>query len=68
MRATVRKEFCPACQADTQQWVVRGSDGDCWMCTRDWTRALRYAIGRSQQRQPGTGDQVQNREESNEPK
>lgn len=44
-------------QARTQLDRVTGPDGSCWLCTRDWNRALRYAIERTQQ-QPATGVQV----------
>jgi hypothetical protein len=58
MKANVRKDFCPECFTGEQTWVVRGHNGDCWTCSRDFNTALRYAIGRAHQ-QPGTGDQVQ---------
>jgi hypothetical protein len=49
MKANVRKDFCPECFTGEQTWVVRGHNGDCWTCSRDFNTALRYAIGRAHQ-------------------
>ncbi len=57
MKTTVRKGFCPECFTGEPTWVVRGHNGDCWTCSRDFTAALRYAIERATQQQPGTGVQ-----------
>jgi len=57
VKATVRYGPCPECSRPEHSWIVTGPDGSCWLCTRDWNRALRYAIERTQQ-QPATGVQV----------
>lgn len=61
MKVRVCKGWCPECDiALRQTWLVLGPNGDCWKCSRDYTTALRYAIERAHQEQPGTGDQVHN--------
>jgi hypothetical protein len=56
MKPSVRFARCPVC--DAQAWVVRGPAGAIWRCTRNWRRALDYALERAAQT-PGTGAQVQ---------
>ncbi len=56
-KPSVRFARCPIC--DTPSWIVRGSTGAIWRCTRNWRHALDYAIERAAAIQPGTGAQVQ---------
>jgi hypothetical protein len=60
-KPVVRRRHCPHCRIDA--WTVLGPDGAIWLCTYNFTKAIRYAHERAcATQQPGTGDQVQQSE------
>ena len=61
MRLSVRKDRCPICPPSAVGWIVTDQRCNCCYYSLNWRQAIDYACAATQ---PGTGDQVHNRKES----
>ena len=57
----VRKRICSLCLAPWPTWVVY-DDGGLYFCSFNWRIAYDRAVEIAAAKQPGTGDQVHQRE------